>query len=94
MTSKSPLKFFGASNAFFFGGAGRHGKFSAASASVGETCPSRGIFAENAPEEAAEQKQFNKEFAVKSGRLCNSKTPTYNNWGDFTGYKAVKIPCK
>ncbi len=50
--------------------------------------------AENAPEEAAEQKQFNKEFAVKTGRLCNSKTPTYNNWGDFTGYKAVKIPCK
>jgi hypothetical protein len=28
------------------------------------------------------------------GRLCNSKMPMYNGWGDFTGYKPVKIPCK
>lgn len=36
--------------------------------------------------------QFDKEFGKKS-RLCKSKTPLYNDWGDFTGYKAVKIPC-
>lgn len=36
--------------------------------------------------------QFDKEFGKKS-RLCKSKTPQYNDWGDFTGYKAVKIPC-
>lgn len=32
--------------------------------------------------------------AAPKGRLCNSKMPTYNGWGDFTGYKPVKIPCK
>ena len=39
--------------------------------------------------------EFDKEFApAKRGKLCKSKTPTYNDWGDFTGYKPVMIPCK
>jgi hypothetical protein len=43
---------------------------------------------------AAGQDQFDKEFGpAKPGKLCKSKTPTYNDWGDFTGYKPVMIPC-
>ncbi len=39
--------------------------------------------------------QFDREFApAKRGKLCKSKTPTYNDWGDFTGWKPVMIPCK
>lgn len=39
--------------------------------------------------------EFDKEFGSgKRGKLCKSKTPTYNDWGDFTGYKPVMIPCK
>jgi hypothetical protein len=40
--------------------------------------------------------QFDKEFSKNVGkklRLCKSKTPQYNDWGDFIGYKPVKIPC-
>mgnify|MGYP003333695933 CR=1 FL=1 len=43
-------------------------------------------------ETSSQDVQFDKEFGKKS-RLCKSKTPQYNDWGDFTGYKAVKIPC-
>jgi hypothetical protein len=44
---------------------------------------------------AAGPDEFDKEFApAKRGKLCKSKTPTYNDWGDFTGWKPVMIPCK
>ncbi len=43
---------------------------------------------------AGGQDEFDKEFGqAKRGKLCKSKTPTYNDWGDFTGYKPVMIPC-
>ena len=46
-------------------------------------------------ENAASQDDFDKETApAKRGKLCKSKTPTYNDWGDFTGWKPVMIPCK
>ena len=46
-------------------------------------------------ENAASQDDFDRETApAKRGKLCKSKTPTYNDWGDFTGWKPVMIPCK
>ena len=43
----------------------------------------------------AAEAQFNKEYlnSGKRGKVCQSKTPEYNDWGDFIGYKPVKIPC-